>query len=99
GGAKSELWRQIQADMFECDVVTTEGAAEGAAFGAALVAGVGIGVWSDATEAAGMLKVLTRQTANNASHTVYRKAHGIYRNLYPALSQGFSALNDPVFAD
>jgi xylulokinase len=99
GGAKSELWRQIQADMFECDVVTTEGAAEGAAFGAALVAGVGVGVWSDATEAAGTLKVLTRQTADHALHPVYRKAHGIYRNLYPALSQSFSALNDPVFAD
>ncbi|MCD2185341.1 xylulokinase [Rhizobium sp. GN54] len=99
GGAKSELWRQIQANMFECDVVTTEGAAEGAAFGAALVAGVGIGIWSDATEAAGTLKVLTRQSANEASRTVYRKAHGIYRNLYPALSESFSALNDPVFAD
>ena len=60
---------------------------------------LGVGVWSDATEAAGTLKVLTRQTADHASHPVYRKAHGIYRNLYPALSQGFSALNDPVFAD
>jgi xylulokinase len=99
GGAKSTLWRQIQADMFECDVVTTEGAAEGAAFGAALVAGVGIGAWGDATEAAGTLKVLTRQAPSAASRDVYRKAHSIYRNLYPALSESFSALNDRVFAD
>jgi xylulokinase len=48
GGARSPLWRQLQADIFGCDVVTTEGAAEGAAFGAALVAGLGVGVWRDA---------------------------------------------------
>ena len=99
GGAKSSLWRQIQADMFDCDVVTTEGAAEGAAFGAALVAGVGVGVWKDATEAARTLKALTHEPANGAARDVYRKAHGIYRGLYPALSESFSALADPVFAD
>ncbi|HET9070231.1 MAG TPA: xylulokinase, partial [Amaricoccus sp.] len=44
GGARSTLWRQMQADSFGCDVVTTEGAAEGGAFGAALVAGLAAGV-------------------------------------------------------
>jgi xylulokinase len=99
GGAKSELWRQIQADMFDCDVVTTEGAAEGAAFGAALVAGVGIGIWKDAGEAAGTLKALTHQSADRAAGDVYRVAHNIYRGLYPALSQSFSALANPAFSD
>lgn len=98
GGAKSALWRQMQADMFGCDVVTTEGAAEGAAFGAALVAGVGVGVWKDATEAAGILRELTRQHAEPSVKTVYGKAHDVYRGLYPALSQSFTALNDPLFA-
>ncbi|GAB1584303.1 xylulokinase [Phyllobacterium phragmitis] len=99
GGAKSALWRQIQADMFGCDVVTTEGAAEGAAFGAALIAGVGVGVWKDATEAAGILRELTREHPDDPTGDVYRKAHRIYRDLYAALSPSFCALNDPVFAD
>lgn len=98
GGARSPLWRQIQADMFGCDVVTTEGAAEGGAFGAALVAGVGIGVWKDATVAAGILRELTRQKADHSHSDVYRKAHEVYRGLYPALSQSFHVLSDPVFA-
>ncbi|MBV2143015.1 xylulokinase [Falsochrobactrum sp. TDYN1] len=99
GGAKSALWRQMQADLFGCDVVTTEGAAEGGAFGAALVAGVGVGIWQDATQAAGILRELTRQHADNAAGEIYRKAHDIYRNLYPALTQSFSALNNQAFAD
>ncbi len=99
GGARSALWRQIQADMFGCDVVTTEGAAEGGAFGAALVAGVGVGIWKDATEAAGILRELTRLHADGSVEDVYRKAHSVYRGLYPALSQSFHALSDPAFAD
>ncbi|MXQ13315.1 xylulokinase [Microvirga makkahensis] len=99
GGARSALWRQIQADLFDCDVVTTEGAAEGAAFGAALVAGVGVGVWKDVVEAAATIRELTREHPDAAVGTVYRKAHTIYRGLYPALSESFCALSDPVFAD
>lgn len=37
GGAKSKLWRQIMADVFDAEVVTLK-VAEGAAFGAALQA-------------------------------------------------------------
>ncbi len=42
GGAKSPLWRQIQADVFGADVLTLE-IDEGPAFGAALLAMVGAG--------------------------------------------------------
>jgi xylulokinase len=37
GGAKSKLWRQIMADVFNAEVVTIK-VAEGAAYGAALQA-------------------------------------------------------------
>src|SRR5215216_5795800 len=50
GGAKSSLWRQILADIFDAELVTVN-TTEGAAFGAALLAGVGAGVWSDIDEA------------------------------------------------
>jgi len=45
------------------------------------------------------LKALTRQHADGSVRDVYRKAHHIYRGLYPALSDSFSALADPAFAD
>src|SRR5207248_10045259 len=44
GGARSTLWRQVQADIYGREVEVLE-AEEGAAFGAALLAGVGTGVW------------------------------------------------------
>ena len=44
GGARSPLWRQIQADVYGHEVETVE-AEEGAAYGVALLAGVAAGAW------------------------------------------------------
>ncbi len=44
GGARSPLWRQIQADIYGRAVEIVE-ADEGAAYGAAILAGVGAGMW------------------------------------------------------
>jgi xylulokinase len=97
GGARSPLWRQMQADLFGCEVVTTEGAAEGAAFGAALVAGIGIGVWPDGDAAAACCRPLTRETPDATAGVVYRRAHAIYRTLYPSLAPAIAELGDPAF--
>ena len=45
GGARSQLWRQIQADIYGREVEVLE-AEEGAAYGAAILAGVGAKMWS-----------------------------------------------------
>ncbi len=92
GGARSTLWRQMQADLFDCDVVTTEGAAEGGAFGAALVAGVGVGVWPDAAAAAKACRPVTRETPDPAAGDVLRAAFAIYGGLYAALASSSAAI-------
>lgn len=97
GGARSVLWRQLQADIFGCDVVTTEGAAEGAAFGAALVAGLAVNVWPDAASAAASCRAMTRQAPNGATAEVHAQAHRIYRHLYPTLRETFVELGAPLF--
>jgi len=43
GGARSSLWREIQAEVYG-QTVSTVKAEEGAAYGAAILAGVGAGV-------------------------------------------------------
>src|SRR3984893_441737 len=50
GGARSPLWRQIQADVYghEVEILAAE---EGAAYGAALLAGVGARFWNSVDEA------------------------------------------------
>lgn len=83
--------------MFGCDVVTTEGAAEGAAFGAALVAGLAVGIWPDAAAAAASCRALTRESPDPGATPILARAQAIYRGLYPALSDSFAALGDPVF--
>lgn len=50
GGARSPLWRRIQADVYGSPVEIIE-ADEGAAFGAAILAGVGAGGWDSVPEA------------------------------------------------
>jgi xylulokinase len=85
----------MQADLFGCDVVTTEGAAEGGAFGAALLAGVGIGVWTDAASAAAVCRAVTRDEPNPDTGTVYEAANRIYRTLHSALAQASTDLGHP----
>ncbi|RUT33172.1 xylulokinase [Arsenicitalea aurantiaca] len=97
GGARSALWRQIQADMFGCEVATTEGASEGGAYGAALVAGIGIGVWPDAASAAAVCRPATRDLPDPSLLPVYDKLFGLYQGLYPALETTFAGLSDPIF--
>jgi xylulokinase len=50
GGARSPLWRQIQADVYGHEVELVE-AEEGSAFGAAILAGVAAKWWTNVDEA------------------------------------------------
>jgi xylulokinase len=92
GGARSVLWRQMQADLFGCDVVTTEGAAEGAAFGAALVAGLGIGLFATPEQAAGLCRPLTHEAADAGRRAQLQSGFTVYQALYPALRDNLHAL-------
>jgi len=85
GGARSALWRQIQADVYGYAVETVE-AEEGAAYGAALLAGVGGGVWSTVDEACNaVVRVNGRVEPDPAARAVLEEQYARYRALYPAL--------------
>ncbi|HSG73374.1 MAG TPA: xylulokinase, partial [Planctomycetaceae bacterium] len=59
GGARSEFWRQMQADIYGQRVVTIN-AEEGPAFGVALLAAAGTGAYKDVVEACtATIKVVT----------------------------------------
>jgi xylulokinase len=84
-GAKSTLWRQIQADVYGQNVEHLE-AEEGAAFGAAILAGVGVGGWSTVDDACKQT-IAVRETLepNDENNKVLYERYKIYRSLYPAL--------------
>ncbi len=89
GGARSPLWRQIQADIFGTELVTVN-VREQAAYGAALLAGVGVGVYDSVKEAC-------ERTIKIASHTypieknveLYEEYYQLYRALYLHLKSDF----------
>jgi len=89
GGARSALWRQIQADVFGCELVTIN-VDEGPAFGACLLAGVGAGLYPTVPAACRKtIKVTQRTDPNPETVKVYERFYAVYRKLYPALKERF----------
>jgi len=87
GGARSPLWRQIQADVYEREVEIVA-AEEGAAYGAAILAGTGAGAWSSVEQACdAIVRVAMRIAPNQKDSATMRAAYGSFRKVYPALSQ------------
>jgi xylulokinase len=89
GGARSALWRQIQADVYGRDIEIVE-AEEGAAYGAAILAGVGVKMWPNVDEACDSVVRVAKRVkpiANNVA--AMNQAYTEYRRLYPALHNVF----------
>ena len=85
GGARSALWRQIQADIYKHDVETVQ-AEEGAAYGVALLAGVAGGVWPSVDDACdAVVKVRARVSPDDQAMKLLDRQYVRYRSLYPAL--------------
>jgi xylulokinase len=92
GGAKSALWRQMQADIFQAEVATLA-VDEGPAFGAALLAAVGAGVFSTVEEASEVTVQIGDTTVPDPDNRQrYDDIYGVYRQLYPALRDSFAAV-------
>jgi xylulokinase len=87
GGAKSPLWLQIQADIFNARVVTMN-IEEGTATGASIMAAVGSGHFSSVEEACtALLKVTGVTEPIPANVAIYEEYYATYRALYPALRE------------
>ncbi len=86
GGARSSLWRQIQADIYARGVEFLV-AEEGAAYGAALLAGVGAGAWPDVDAACeASIQVAGQIEPEPAARFEYEQGYQVYRRIYPALA-------------
>lgn len=84
GGARSALWRQIQADIYGQNVEIVE-AEEGAAFGAALLAGIGGGAWKTVEEACQkVVRVANPIEPDSSTIELMNRQYQIYRAIYPA---------------
>jgi xylulokinase len=96
GGARSELWRQILADVFATELVTIN-VTEGAAYGAALLASVGAGIYPSVEEACeATIHIVTRTEPKPEHVKFYGAYYPVYRSLYAALKPAFDSVAQVV---
>ncbi len=90
GGAKSRVWRQMQADVFNKEISMTQ-STEQAAMGAAILAGVGVGIYKDVEEGCRKVVKLKGEKIKPIPENVdiYSKQFEIYKSLYQDLKQDF----------
>ncbi len=92
GGAKSPLWRQMVADIFnlKVDIIESE---EGPGYGAAMLAAVGCGEFSSVQDAADKLvKVVETIEPNPETAAMYEEKYQKFRTIYPAVKGLFPLL-------
>ncbi|MEW6237712.1 MAG: xylulokinase [Candidatus Omnitrophota bacterium] len=96
GGAKSAFWKQLQADIYGCEIATI-GSDQGPAFGAAIMAGVGTGVYSSIPEACDAIISVVERTAPDAARAKeYDDYYAVYRSLYPGIKSACHTLSKKV---
>ena len=95
GGARSVVWRQLQADVFGRPIRRTR-VDEGPAYGAALLAGVASGAFADGGEAMRLVRVRDEVTEPDPERARrYDELHSIYATLYGSQKDAMQRLGAP----
>jgi xylulokinase len=93
GGARSDFWRHLQADIYNAPIVVTN-AAEGPAYGAALLAGVGTGAFKSVEQGCKCaIEQTTKILPNKKLAAAYENSYQIYHNLYGDLKNRFAQIS------
>ena len=93
GVARSEVWNQIQADIYNRPVETVA-VEEATALGCAIVAAVGAGVYKDYKEAAGRMVRVTRCYEPKPENVeIYRDAYAVWQEIFKGLhASGYASI-------
>jgi len=91
GGAKSAVWRQMMADIYDCPVESLNFLEEATSMGAAVIGGVAVGLFKDFEVIHRFIKVDHVSTPNPANQQRYRQ-------MMPLLEKSYRALV-PVYED
>jgi xylulokinase len=94
GGARSKVWRQMLADVFQTEIALLS-SEEGPALGGAILAAVGAGEFANTREACDhMIKIRSRVSPNRKNFDRYEEAYRHFTTLYPILKRSFRGCVD-----
>ncbi|KHD85331.1 xylulokinase [Heyndrickxia ginsengihumi] len=83
GGAKSDLWLQIQADIFNTKVIKLQNE-QGPGMGAAMIAATGLGWFPSLKECAETFISIAKTYEPNPEHVSrYKAFYQVYKDVYP----------------
>ena len=84
GGARGPVFRQLEADMFDCEVRTNSINEQGC-IGAAIIAAVGCGSFDDYAQACSHIVHLSDEVVepDPKRHLFYEERYSVFKELYP----------------
>ena len=86
GGARSGLWPDILASIYGIPTQVHRSPSEATSLGAAIAAGVGVGLFSDYSDAASMVTARSTHPVNPQWQETYRQVYAIYADIYERLN-------------
>jgi xylulokinase len=92
GGARSRVWRQIMADIYNIPILRPNLLEEATSLGAALAGGIGVGLFKDFTLAEKLTPILDTVEPNPGVQPVYDRMYRIFNQAYDALVPLYEAL-------
>jgi xylulokinase len=92
GGAASDVWNQIKADVYQAEIVALHHN-EGGIVGAAILAGLAAGWWHDPHEAAAVfVRPRSRFAPDTSRQARYERLYGVFEELHDGLQGPFDRL-------
>jgi xylulokinase len=93
GGAKSDLWMQVIADVTTRRVEAVDNPQEAGALGCALAVAVALGIYDDYKDIKRIVRVRATFDPDPTRSAEYEKLYRNFRGLYPSLSKAGRDLN------
>ena len=93
GGSKNLGWMQLIANIADVDVRIPQGIS-GASYGSAILAGIGIGLYKDASQAKIWDEAALNLKPDHSDAEVYDRLYKVYRSLYEQTKNLLPLLNE-----
>jgi len=86
GGARSPLWRQILADVFNLPILRLRLLVEATSLGAAIAGGIGVSIYPDYSIAGQLVQVEAAEEPRPESAARYEELYQIFKRTYDSLA-------------